>query len=308
MSLVILSLLTIGYSIHGILEFHPIYEDFFPSSAQRPDRPLVVEALTLNHEVEMLELRLNYSYDAVDYFLIVESTQSFAGATKPLHFDLHKDRFAPYMPKIRRFINDKQMPIKKGTQGESFLRQSMQRSYLKTVARSLRIFRPYDLFFQTDLDEIVNHKDERLVTFLQSYRGGVQYLENEIYYYDDECYWNAVWWKSVFMTYRDFQWSHLDLLRNTCDEPENVPRRVKSGWHLTYFGGPDMIREKLLSNSELRNRRFADSNSTVILDSIRKCKLLWQTQAHERTPRHKNSNPPPRLDHLWGWKKEVFGG
>jgi hypothetical protein len=265
-------------------------------------RPLLVEALTFNHEVDMLELRLNHSYPHVDLFIIVESQQTFTGQPKPLYFDLHKSRFQPYQDKIRRFINSEQMDLRRISESESFRRENRQRNYLQEVARTLNL-NDNDLIFQTDVDEIVDYTAPTLLEFLKSWdRRGVVYMINDMYYYDDECY-KGTWWKSFFMTYQEFLKRNLNRLRVYCDFPFKT--RVKTGWHLSYFGGPEVVHQKLFSNAHTGQQKYA--NLTYIRNRIKDCSLLWKPRAKgKRLPRSANPYPPPRLDHIWNWTNSAL--
>lgn len=52
------------------------------------------------NEMDLLELRLEYLDDYVDYFVISESYQTQAGNWKPLYYDTNKDRFKKWHHKI----------------------------------------------------------------------------------------------------------------------------------------------------------------------------------------------------------------
>ena len=69
----------------------------------------IVDALTFNKELDLLEGRLEYLYNHVDYFLIVESNYTHTGKEKPLYFAENASRFAKYADKILpcRLIVDK---------------------------------------------------------------------------------------------------------------------------------------------------------------------------------------------------------
>ena len=62
------------------------------------------DIFTLNNELDMLELRLNILNDYVDYFVIVEATETFTGVDKPLYYQLNKERFSEFEHKIIHFV------------------------------------------------------------------------------------------------------------------------------------------------------------------------------------------------------------
>lgn len=60
----------------------------------------VYDLFTLNTELDWLEIRLNTTYDYVDYFVIVEGQRTFTNMEKPLVLRDNWARFAPWHDKI----------------------------------------------------------------------------------------------------------------------------------------------------------------------------------------------------------------
>ncbi|CAK7207151.1 hypothetical protein SEUCBS139899_009959 [Sporothrix eucalyptigena] len=60
----------------------------------------VYDLCMVNAELDWLEIRLNTTYDEVDYFVIVEGAKTFTGLDKPLTIRNNWDRFAPYHAKM----------------------------------------------------------------------------------------------------------------------------------------------------------------------------------------------------------------
>ena len=50
-------------------------------------------------EIELLKLRLDYLYDHVDFFIIVESAQTFSGREKEFEFQKIKDSITKFEDK-----------------------------------------------------------------------------------------------------------------------------------------------------------------------------------------------------------------
>ena len=202
------------------------------------------------------------------------------------------------MNKIRRFVDPAHLRLKDNTESEAFRREGRQRKYLQTASRKLDL-RDNDLIFITDLDEIVDYTSPALQEFLKTWdRKGAVYIINDLYYYDDECHY-GIWWSSYFLTYKDFLKSDLNNLRWEANLPNRT--QVKSGWHLTYFGGPEVVRKKLMSTAHTPQQKYA--NVSYIVDCIKDCRLIWKAAGSKRRriPRFQNPYPPPRLDHIWNW-------
>ncbi len=47
----------------------------------------LIDAFIFYNEEKMLDYRLNYYKDIIDYFIIVEATKTFSGLDKPLYFN-----------------------------------------------------------------------------------------------------------------------------------------------------------------------------------------------------------------------------
>ncbi|KAI1872698.1 hypothetical protein JX265_005578 [Neoarthrinium moseri] len=60
----------------------------------------VYDLLMVNTELDWLEIRLNTTYEVVDYFVIVESPKTFTNLDKPLVIKDNLDKFAAYRDKI----------------------------------------------------------------------------------------------------------------------------------------------------------------------------------------------------------------
>lgn len=91
------------------------YETALPTAAQslcrlhgwKPFKPKgsakrkVYDLIMVNNELDWLEIRLNSTWDEVDYFIIVEASLTFTGHPKPLAIKDNFDRFKPYAAKIK---------------------------------------------------------------------------------------------------------------------------------------------------------------------------------------------------------------
>lgn len=64
----------------------------------------IFDCFTFSHELDLLEIRLNYLNDIVDVFVLTESEQTFTGLKKELNFLKNKKRFEKFLPKIRHVI------------------------------------------------------------------------------------------------------------------------------------------------------------------------------------------------------------
>jgi len=64
----------------------------------------VYECFIFNNDLDLLEQKLELMHESVDTFVIVESPIDLNGKSKVLHLKENKERFAKFLPKMRRII------------------------------------------------------------------------------------------------------------------------------------------------------------------------------------------------------------
>lgn len=209
----------------------------------------------------MLQRRLEYSYPHVDLFVILEATQTYSGQPKNLTFQANQDRFRPYEDKIVHFVDTNWVEpdfskLYNSTPENAYYIQQIKRDYHRQVILNsdLLSFQNHDIIWYCDVDEIIDHTYPDLVSFLETWNGrGVIYNEQQDYVYDYHCSrspnggWQ--WHKSFFLTYQTLHYTNLHQKRMACDSPSN--KKVRSGWHLTYFMTMEEMRHKIRSGNDL---------------------------------------------------------
>lgn len=117
----------------------------------------VIDCFTFFNEFDLLEIRLKYLYEHVDYFVIVEADQSFTGEPKPLGFNEHSDRYQAYSDKII-YLPCKMPAFKKEhKKSTAWKREAYQRNYLMQGLQRIGVTSS-DRILIGDIDEIVNLK------------------------------------------------------------------------------------------------------------------------------------------------------
>jgi len=113
----------------------------------------IIDCFTFFNELDLLEIRLKYLYDSVDYFVIVEADTSFNGKSKKLIFQGNMKRFFPFMEKIIYVpINMKYFDEGKRV---AWKREEYQRNCIKEGLKKLNL-KDKDLVLIGDIDEIPN--------------------------------------------------------------------------------------------------------------------------------------------------------
>lgn len=198
-------------------------------------KKLVIDCFTFYNELEILELRLSELYDVVDKFILVEAEKTHKGEDKGFIFEENKERFEKWMNKIIHVkvyypsnIND------------AWGREKFQRNSFMPTLYSLGLS-DKDVIFITDVDEILDY--DRVKYIKESYDlDGIYKMEMVTYFgsiYNLET--SVKWYHPKVMN-----WSFLkSSTPDECRLNFNCQWWELGGWHLTYFGGPDRIANKL---------------------------------------------------------------
>jgi Glycosyltransferase family 17 len=182
----------------------------------------------LNWELDMLECALYENYDRVHRFVLVEATLTHQGRPKPLYYDDNKSRFEAYSDKIIHVVCDylptyEQMP-------DPWVRERMQRDagLMAYVPQA----DPDDIIIVSDLDEIPS--TAAFAQDPQPFLGGNIYLRFATV--------DTPGSPGVMQVLaRAGAVGSVDQLRQ---RREALPSYDQAGWHLSWLGGQDRIREK----------------------------------------------------------------
>jgi beta-1,4-mannosyl-glycoprotein beta-1,4-N-acetylglucosaminyltransferase len=217
------------------------------------------------NEYNLLELRLKELYDVVDFFVIVEGTHTFIGTPKESNFEKHRDRYEPYMKKIRYFYLPNFVDSTNVWSQEYKQRENIYHALKELGVGST------DTITICDCDEIPH--PEVLVRLR-----GIDTLAHLImaqFWYNVETYY-AVPWGSAFVCRFDIiEASYKELY--TTDDWHFAKKRwsgwaghtvINGGWHFTYFGEADKIREKIANFSHQEINTLEINNIDNIMNCI----------------------------------------
>ena len=198
----------------------------------------IFDCFIFNHEIELLEIRLNILNDYVDKFIITEGDMTFSGLPKESHFLNNKERFAKWEDKI--ILNQINIP-----ECESPWHREI---YSRNALVNLDIFNDDDLIIMSDGDEIPNPEileqasewvsDDTHFTFEQSCYA---YWMNNLY--------SDKWFGTRAATYKYVNNTTVDDIREGTEDESKISGSIitNGGWHFTYLGNEDHIRQKINS-------------------------------------------------------------
>jgi beta-1,4-mannosyl-glycoprotein beta-1,4-N-acetylglucosaminyltransferase len=240
----------------------------------------IVDCFTFYNELDMLKFRLEYLYNTVDYFVLVEATVTHSGNPKPLFFEDNKSIFSKYLDKIVHVVvND--MPkneisillkrikhINSTKRREIFQRKCIQRGIEKLSLQD------DDIIIISDCDEIPNRnilKDNKI--------DKVYSLVQDLYYYNPTFQDKNKWTQSKICDYNTYKFYKNDTQFIRMIQTSNLI--YNGGWHFSYFGNIDFIVNKLrnfchydwfenMSYDEIKNRI---ESGKFLLDSTELIKI-----------------------------------
>ncbi len=196
------------------------------------------------NELDMLEIRLNILDKFVDYFVIVEATETFTGQSKPLYYKENKERFSKWNHKIIHYIvddypNDKNIcelanksPNVPKDGPIHWHREFYQKESIKKALIGLN---DEDVCFVGDVDEIWNYnKDYHLLD------NDIFKLRLEVYSYYFNNHSNEEFAGTIVTKYKNIKNNCLNHLRT-----HNLKYLDNGGWHFTNIGGLEQIKKKL---------------------------------------------------------------
>lgn len=210
--------------------------------------PKIIDCFIFYNEFDMLEFRLEELDHIVDKFVLVESTKTFVGNPKPLLFDENKSRYEKYLDKIVHVVVDNM------NESNPWSNETTQRNGIDKGIKSLSL-NDNDIIIITDVDEIPDTDTLQDLKEKNSVKSSMT-LRQEMYYYNITCKFNGVWHFPKLINYGTY--------KNI-----NSPQRIrmgggaiiqKGGWHFSYFGDVNFIKNKIqnFSHQEYNNSQFVN--------------------------------------------------
>jgi beta-1,4-mannosyl-glycoprotein beta-1,4-N-acetylglucosaminyltransferase len=208
----------------------------------------IIDCFTFFNELDLLEFRLKLLDPYIDHFVIAESNLTHSGRNKPYYFEENKKRFEPWLHKI------KYIPLKQSAEGLSFNKNEisynpesaswkLENEQRNALSAAGELTGDDDLVIVSDLDEI---PDPVLLQKMKTPDEPIA-LSMLFHYYFFNCQNSGTerWWNgSIIVCGRQFNEITPQTLR---DNRNNYKRINKGGWHFSYLGGIEKIKQKIRS-------------------------------------------------------------
>ena len=212
----------------------------------------VYDVFSIYNEFDVAEIRIKELWDTVDYFVILEASTTFVGDKKEYLFEKNKDRFAPYMSKIRHLKLDdpleQQLKVFPREIDDTWVREKYQRYAAK---EGLTDIAPEDIIIISDCDELPRaemiemiKEDEndydRYILFVAQFNYKINYMKiqhpsrhpaiivtrGRVFTNPQQEREYSFWWNP---------------------KPANTVMVNHGGWHFTYFGNEEHCVKKIQS-------------------------------------------------------------
>lgn len=243
---------------------------------------MVIDTILFYNESDLLEIRLNILGDFVDKFVIVEATKTFVGNKKPLNFDI--ERYAKWKDKIVYYVieelTDEEWESAKKSPNVGAGEHWWVREYCfkEKMLQALTFCKDDDIIFVSDLDEIWNPKVLREIEHGKVYRP----IQTAYHYYlnnrsDQDI---TGWVGTRFATYKTIKEFGINHLRTESMHPSiHIPN---GGWHFTFMGGADKIREKIENYGHQEYRGALNGVENALksnIDFLNRGFKLWKDES-----------------------------
>lgn len=267
----------------------------------------IYDCFTFYNEINILKLRLKLLNSVINKFVIVESNKTQNGVLKPFTFEKVKYEFSEYLDKII-YIKAEDPPdiINDKWAIEHYQRNCIMKGLINCSAEDLIIISDIDEFINPDIFTKLNQLKicsinnnygikNSLRQFLKllgtnkklirncSVENALEYIpitiqQDFFYYYMNNINLSKKWEGPVMVKFKNFMMPQkLRDLRQILPFIKTTDN-FKTGWHFSYLGGKEKVKEKLktiVEGNELIIPKKYISIDNFISDYLNKGLDIW---------------------------------
>lgn len=220
----------------------------------------IYDCSIFRNELDLLEIRLETLYNHVDYFVIVESDHTFQCEPKELILKNNWDRFAKWHDKIIHVVVDDMPNDGNAWHNEHHQRNSILKGLAKADAEDIVIISDVDEILRPEVVDDIRANPRDIYGFRTPYfnfKFNYMLVDNPESY----CVWVTAGKKKFIGNPEDFRNKRFGL-NNLGYEHDagGVKMYEHAGWHFTYLGDTEWVKEKLKSfaHTELNKQDVLD--------------------------------------------------
>lgn len=237
----------------------------------------IYDCFVFNNEFDILSLRLKLLNEKVEKFILVESKQTHSGISKPAFFEQNKELFEEYSDKIVNIVIDK-FPDRMIYQPSEtdvpehlhihWFRENYQRNEILKGLYKIGL-NPDDVVLISDLDEIPDpSKLDEFIKMIPEDDYAFQLQKWCIWDFDR--FYNGLWPGTGGVKWKTLCKSTPQEIRKNRYSENKLHTNEPFGWHCSWFGGIDVVMDKLRSfaHQELRemSKEDVETKMTMNLD------------------------------------------
>lgn len=234
---------------------------------------MILDCFTFFNELDILEGRLEYLYDTVDHFIIVETNITHSGIPKPLNYLQNARRYQKYADKVLYFpfaadvskYDFSKKPKELDLSAPQWMIENYQRNY---IAEALKLFPDDATVVVSDLDEIPSKNG---IMMAQEHLGKVAdafSLQQKMFYYNFDRWTPYPWMPPAISTNKFVQKVTPNHLRTMSGNGEFSHFIIDGGWHLSFWGGVEKVTEKIKSFAHQEHNIDKFTNADLIKERI----------------------------------------
>ena len=209
---------------------------------------MIIDSFMFYNEYDMLEARLEYLYNYVDLFVIVESNITFAGNPKELNFLKHKSRYKKYLDKVFYYpiyINPTEydFSIKPTAWDLNAPQWKVEHRQRNAITDAIRFFSDDAVIILGDCDEIPDR--DKIVDVAKSlhYHNPIFTTEQKTFLYNKFNKIHGTTWRGTAFALAGY------VKQFGAQECRNqhpwTPSVSDGGWHLSYWGSAEFCANKI---------------------------------------------------------------
>ncbi len=227
---------------------------------------MIYDCCCFNGEKDLLRIRAEELKPLEVIHVLVESTFTFSGKAKPLHFQQCKDEFKDY-PIIHIVLDEPPM-------GNPWHNEAKQRN---ACMPALQGCKTNDVIIISDVDEIPRASS---IAQYKTIVGPVAMQMDIAYYYLNVIASKGAWNIGKIMP----RWVLDELTPNEIRNSGVPMALLNCGWHYGYQGGVPAMLEKFASFSHQEEAVQRIAKEEILMDKVSKLESLWGPDRYTTCP------------------------
>lgn len=296
-------------------------------------RQRVYDCFPFFNELDLFEIRLKELCPHVDYFVLAEARQKHSGDSKPLYFEENKKRFSEWADKIIHVVVDLPefdkldklfLKMKSKGKGDILLKMAgfgrgsgrwhLEHSQRKSIINGLSHAQADDVIIVSDIDEIWNGaRKMKIIKEIKNHN--IVKLEIRAHFFYLNGLSDRKGWGPKACTLKFLKTklrSNPHYIRSPKDsflgrfgfipEPFLI---LNAGWHFSYLGGIDKIKEKLSSYGHVEQDNDENKNEENIKNMIEEGRFFGKSDTKVRYIKIDQSFPKEIYENQKKYKKYI---